>query len=540
MSSILSLLVPSAAATPQSEDSKGSALLGANALLPTAQAPGVKELFSQLLNGTNVTGGVADGKNITALQSTGKAALPDAQQQVVNALADTTKNDAQVLSYAFQPFQLTAEQIATVQQTQVAAPVVQPSGAIQYTAQAFPLVQLQQQMKDAAFKQAESVSQNISSVAAYAQAHAQGTKDVQATDYADLIEQWSMEGGQGMFPGHADPHARIVKTGDSFSILSGEADSNSIIDYSLHGGLYSDTAASGQQSVPGVAIPVATVLPSTVPLIPVTTDVANAIVDDALQAGSPLMTSLQTDAADIAVDDTPDGLFTAPDDMTESGARDLLLPQAVKAPSMGASDLLSQQTKTDIAPSIPVTGATNVDVTQTTPTLPVGLSVIQPSSAASVEGDGVTIQTVTPAQVHDQVSVRIRQAIDGGTDEISIKLNPPELGRIDVKMSIGQDGKTHLVFNVDQRDTLELLQRDTRGLERSLQETGLKTDNASMQFNLRQDQQGRQFGQNEQDPAFTPFYNEGDEYGTKDALVKSTITETTYQMSVTNGLDLKV
>jgi flagellar hook-length control protein FliK len=76
-----------------------------------------------------------------------------------------------------------------------------------------------------------------------------------------------------------------------------------------------------------------------------------------------------------------------------------------------------------------------------------------------------------------------------GIDRITLQLEPADLGRVEIKMDIAADGRTQLSFVVDKAETLDALSRDARSLERSLQESGIKADAGSMQFNLRQQPQ---------------------------------------------------
>ena len=99
-------------------------------------------------------------------------------------------------------------------------------------------------------------------------------------------------------------------------------------------------------------------------------------------------------------------------------------------------------------------------------------------------------QKPTPrVTVSDQVSVQIKKGITAGLDKITIKLNPLELGRVDIKMETNDQGLTRALIVVERPETLDLLQRDARGLEKALQESGLKTDSGSLSFSLHQDKQ---------------------------------------------------
>jgi flagellar hook-length control protein FliK len=84
-----------------------------------------------------------------------------------------------------------------------------------------------------------------------------------------------------------------------------------------------------------------------------------------------------------------------------------------------------------------------------------------------------------------QVAAQVAQAAADGMDRINIRLSPSDLGRIDVKLDFGPDGRVQAVFAAERPQTMELLQRDARDLERALQDAGLRADSGSLSFNLR-------------------------------------------------------
>ncbi len=90
------------------------------------------------------------------------------------------------------------------------------------------------------------------------------------------------------------------------------------------------------------------------------------------------------------------------------------------------------------------------------------------------------------APVAEQVHVAVQRATKEGIDLLTISLEPADLGRVEVRMHKGADGQTQISFLVDKAETLDSLARDARGLERMLQDAGVKADAGSMQFNLRQ------------------------------------------------------
>jgi len=94
----------------------------------------------------------------------------------------------------------------------------------------------------------------------------------------------------------------------------------------------------------------------------------------------------------------------------------------------------------------------------------------------------------------EQIAIQVQRAQVAGQEKITIKLHPAELGRIEVKLEHSSDGTLRAVLSAERPETLDLLQRDARGLERALQEAGLKTDSGSLNFSLR----GQSHGQDQQ------------------------------------------
>lgn len=105
-----------------------------------------------------------------------------------------------------------------------------------------------------------------------------------------------------------------------------------------------------------------------------------------------------------------------------------------------------------------------------------------------------TSAPVPPAPM--QVAVQVQRAVGNGLERVSIQLRPVELGRIDVQMEFGGDGVMRAKFIAENPQTLELLQRDFKTLGKALEEAGIRTDNSSLSFSLRDD--SRSANQNQQ------------------------------------------
>jgi hypothetical protein len=103
-----------------------------------------------------------------------------------------------------------------------------------------------------------------------------------------------------------------------------------------------------------------------------------------------------------------------------------------------------------------------------------------------------------PAVPIDGIAVEIATRSHDGARRFEIRLDPPELGRIDVRLDVSRDGQVTSRLVVERAETLDLLRRDAGTLERALQSTGLRTDDAGLQFSLR-DQPGGQWSRRDDD-----------------------------------------
>lgn len=131
----------------------------------------------------------------------------------------------------------------------------------------------------------------------------------------------------------------------------------------------------------------------------------------------------------------------------------------------------------------------------------------QPAQAAAqVKSD---VGVVVPKAVHaayqapvqqinaPQVAFEVVRQFNQGNTRFQIRLDPPELGRIDVRMQVDGDGNVHARMTVERAETLDLMQRDQRSLEKALAQAGLDSGKTSLEFSLRQnpfarDGQGQQ------------------------------------------------
>jgi flagellar hook-length control protein FliK len=79
-----------------------------------------------------------------------------------------------------------------------------------------------------------------------------------------------------------------------------------------------------------------------------------------------------------------------------------------------------------------------------------------------------------------------------GKNRFEIRLDPPELGRIEVRLDVDKDGKVTSQLVAHRPETLDLLRRDAAGLQRALEDAGLKTADNGLQFSLHDQSANRQ------------------------------------------------
>jgi flagellar hook-length control protein FliK len=73
----------------------------------------------------------------------------------------------------------------------------------------------------------------------------------------------------------------------------------------------------------------------------------------------------------------------------------------------------------------------------------------------------------------DALALRIASHSSDGDRHFSIRLDPPELGKIEVNLNVDAHGHAQAELSADKPQTLELLQKDASTLERALKDTGL-------------------------------------------------------------------
>lgn len=182
-----------------------------------------------------------------------------------------------------------------------------------------------------------------------------------------------------------------------------------------------------------------------------------------------------------AATDASDGVKTAraddkPDSKTDSRNDTTQAPQA-------------EAKTTPAQPQLPNLGLTGVSTPQ--PQTQTGAPQAAVPANTLAQHIQVTAQPNVPA-----LAVEIAAKSQSGAKQFDIRLDPPELGRVEVRLSIDSSGKASAHLSADQPQTLDLLQKDAPALTRALRDAGLNVSQDGLNFSLRQQAQdnGRDSG----------------------------------------------
>jgi flagellar hook-length control protein FliK len=83
------------------------------------------------------------------------------------------------------------------------------------------------------------------------------------------------------------------------------------------------------------------------------------------------------------------------------------------------------------------------------------------------------------------LALEIAASARSGKTRFDIRLDPADLGRIDVRIDVDRSGQVTSHLTVEKPETLSLLRQDAPQLQQALNDAGLKTGNGGLQFSLR-------------------------------------------------------
>jgi flagellar hook-length control protein FliK len=107
---------------------------------------------------------------------------------------------------------------------------------------------------------------------------------------------------------------------------------------------------------------------------------------------------------------------------------------------------------------------------------------LQPASTVP----SLTVAPATGAPVPlSGLAVEIAASVQNGRTRFEVRLDPADLGQIDVRIDVDRSGQVTSHLTVEKPETLSMLQQDAPQLQQALNDAGLKTGSGGLQFSLR-------------------------------------------------------
>jgi flagellar hook-length control protein FliK len=135
------------------------------------------------------------------------------------------------------------------------------------------------------------------------------------------------------------------------------------------------------------------------------------------------------------------------------------------------------------------------------------------------------------------IAVEIAASVQSGKTRFELRLDPADLGRIDVRIDVDRNGQVTSHLTVEKPETLSMLRQDAPQLQQALNDAGLKTENGGLQFSLRdQSASGQNDGSNRQNG------NSQRLVVSEDTIVPASLAGQSYgrMTSATGGVDIRV
>jgi flagellar hook-length control protein FliK len=161
------------------------------------------------------------------------------------------------------------------------------------------------------------------------------------------------------------------------------------------------------------------------------------------------------------------------------------------------------------------------------------------AAAPALASDKFSVTQATGAAVPiSGLAVEIATTVKSGKTHFEVRLDPADLGRIDVRIDVDRNGQVTSHLTVEKPETLSMLKQDAPQLQQALNDAGLKTGSGGLQFSLRDQSQSGQNNPNNNQTGGQPqrlVVNEED-------AVPAAIAGRSYgrMMGASGGVDIRV
>ena len=177
---------------------------------------------------------------------------------------------------------------------------------------------------------------------------------------------------------------------------------------------------------------------------------------------------------------------------TRSGARNAHLAQ-------GKAEAAGPQAQPAATAHLNPAGHDTAPTPSNTPadTAQAAISFQPPVQAAATQAQSsLTVAAATPSAAVpiSGLALEIAASVRSGKSRFEIRLDPAELGRIDVRIDVDHSGRVTSHLTVERPETLSMLRQDAPQLQRALNDAGLSTGDGGLQFSLRDQSSSGQNG----------------------------------------------
>lgn len=118
------------------------------------------------------------------------------------------------------------------------------------------------------------------------------------------------------------------------------------------------------------------------------------------------------------------------------------------------------------------------------------------------------------------LGVEIARKVELGEETLRIRLNPIELGRIEVTLAFDDKGSLQATVRTESAQAMDLLRQDAPDLARTLDQAGVRTDAQSFRFESRTGDGGGQQAQQQQQQNRGQFASSDDEAGAAEPIYR--------------------
>jgi len=216
--------------------------------------------------------------------------------------------------------------------------------------------------------------------------------------------------------------------------------------------------------------------------------------------------------------------------------------QPVATPSVTPS---IDTTTPDLRPMAPMPGQASLDqpLLHSQPSTDTSLSFRPEQDLSLQRADGRLVaeraasegQRFTP-QSAQQLAAQITRRFANGSRVFDIRLDPAELGRVDVRLELSQDQRVQAILSAERPETLAELQRSARELERALNEAGLELEKDGLEFQLSENSDDPGYNADE-DPDVMPVFVESDDLEMSALANDTTIERDAYGFRLATARD---